>query len=112
MQKYKPKIIVGGPGAWQLEDDTARRGLGVDCVVVGEGEKVVKDLFDNSVKGVQIPEVVHAPVAEEQDIPCIQRRNHRRHHRNCPRMRTRMRFLRAYPSAIQMPIYRAYSQGS
>jgi radical SAM superfamily enzyme YgiQ (UPF0313 family) len=72
VQKYKPKIIVGGPGAWQLEDDAARRDLGVDCVVVGEGEKVVKYLFDSSVKGAHIPQVVHAPVAEEQDIPCIQ----------------------------------------
>ena len=72
VQKYKPKIIVGGPGAWQLEDDAARRGLGVDCVVVGEGEKVVKELFDNSVLGLQIPEVVHSQVADIEEIPAIQ----------------------------------------
>jgi radical SAM superfamily enzyme YgiQ (UPF0313 family) len=72
VQKYKPKIIVGGPGAWQLEDDAARRSLGVDCVVIGEGEKVVSALFDKATKGVSIPEVSHGPVAEEQDIPIIQ----------------------------------------
>ena len=72
VQKYKPKIIVGGPGAWQLEDDAARRSLGVDCVVVGEGEKVIDDLFDNAVKGTPIPEVVHGPVAEEPDIASIE----------------------------------------
>jgi radical SAM superfamily enzyme YgiQ (UPF0313 family) len=72
VQKYNPKIIMGGPGAWQLEDDVARRGLGVDCVVVGEAEKVAGGLFNNAAKGVALPEVVHSPVAEEADIPCIQ----------------------------------------
>jgi len=72
IQTHKPKIVVGGPGAWQLEDDGARQSLGVDCVVIGEGEKVVNSIFDNAVKGAQIPEVVHGPVAEEVDIPCIQ----------------------------------------
>jgi radical SAM superfamily enzyme YgiQ (UPF0313 family) len=72
VQRYKPKIIVGGPGAWQLEDDNARRSLGVNCVVVGEGEKVVNELFDNAAKGAVIPEVVHGPVAEEPEIPIIQ----------------------------------------
>ena len=62
---------MGGPGAWQLEDDVARRSLGVDCVVVGEGEKVVNKLFDDAVGGGQLPEVVHGLVAEEQDIPII-----------------------------------------
>ncbi len=72
VQKYKPKIIVGGPGAWQLEDDAARHGLGVDCVVVGEVEKVAKGLFDSASQGIARPEVVHGPVADEADIPCIQ----------------------------------------
>lgn len=72
VQKYKPKIIVGGPGAWQLEDDKARRERGVNCVVVGEGEKVVNSLFNAAVKGEELPEVVHPPVAEEEEIPIIQ----------------------------------------
>ena len=43
--KYRPKIIVGGLGAWQLEDEDARRKLGIDCVVIGEGEKVAPHAF-------------------------------------------------------------------
>ena len=69
--KYKPRIIVGGPGAWQLEDDAARRSLGVDCVIVGEGEKVVNKLFDDAVWDGQLPGVIHGLVAEEEDIPII-----------------------------------------
>jgi radical SAM superfamily enzyme YgiQ (UPF0313 family) len=71
VQKHKPKIIVGGPGAWQLEDDFARREQGVDCVVVGEGERVLNSLFDAAVNSRELPEVVHPPVAEEEDIPII-----------------------------------------
>ena len=72
VQKHKPKIIMGGPGAWQLEDDAARKRLGVNCVVVGEGEKVVKSLFDTAITGGELPCVVHAPIAEEEEIPIIQ----------------------------------------
>ena len=73
VKKYKPRIIVGGPGAWQLEDNVeARKNLGVSCVVVGEGEKVVSPLFTNAASGLPIPEVVHSEVAEITDIPIIQ----------------------------------------
>lgn len=41
----KPKVVVGGPGAWQLENGGARRSLGIDCVVVGEGKKVIGSIF-------------------------------------------------------------------
>ncbi len=70
--KYKPKIIVGGPGAWQLEDPEPRRSLSIDCVVVGEGEKVVNSLFDKAVTGLPLPEVVTGPVVEENEIATIQ----------------------------------------
>ncbi len=72
VQRYKPKIIVGGPGAWQLEDDSARREHGINCVVIGEGEKVVNSLFNTAINSGQLPKVVHSPVAEEADIPIIQ----------------------------------------
>ena len=45
IQSYKPKIVVGGPGAWQLEDREIRNELRIDCVVIGEGEKVVGSLL-------------------------------------------------------------------
>ena len=71
IKKYRPKIIVGGPGAWQLEDREARRGLGIDCVVVGESEKVVGSLFENAVDGEALPEIVHGEVVETEKIPLI-----------------------------------------
>jgi len=71
VKKYRPKIIVGGPGAWQLEDRETRNDLGIDCVVVGEGEKVAGPLFERAVDGESLPEVVHGEVAETEEIPLI-----------------------------------------
>ena len=50
------KIIVGGPGAWQLKlrpkfvDDH-----GIDCVIDGEAEKVVGEIFRAAVEGGELP---------------------------------------------------------
>jgi len=71
IKKYKPKIIVGGPGSWQLEPEHVRKKLGIDCVVIGEGERVVGQLFEKAVKGEQLPEVVHGEVVPVDEIPVI-----------------------------------------
>jgi len=71
IRKYRPKIIVGGPGAWQLEDEDVRRKLGIDCVVIGEGEKVVPTLFEEAVNGEHLPGIVYGEVVEVDKIPVI-----------------------------------------
>jgi radical SAM superfamily enzyme YgiQ (UPF0313 family) len=71
-QKHKPKTIVGGAGAWQLEYKNVMDSYGIDCVVVGESEKIVAELFIKAVKGENLPQVVHTkanPAYEE--IPAI-----------------------------------------
>lgn len=71
VQKYKPKIIVGGPGAWQLEDAEIRNRFGLDCVIVGEGEKVVGGIIEKAVNDKELPGVVHGEVVGEEEIPLI-----------------------------------------
>ena len=71
IKKYQPKIVVGGPGAWQLENNQARRFSGIDCVVVGESEKIVGVLFEKAVQGKEIPKVVQGKVVESEEIPLI-----------------------------------------
>lgn len=71
--KFKPKIIVGGPGAWQLEEEKKRKKLGIDCVVIGEGEDIVPALFEKAVKGENIPGVVYGDPVPEERIPPIRR---------------------------------------
>ena len=53
----------------QLEDRETRRGLGVDCVVVGENEKVVGSLFESATNDEALPEVIHREVVETEEIP-------------------------------------------
>jgi radical SAM superfamily enzyme YgiQ (UPF0313 family) len=72
VQKYKPKIIVGGAGAWQLEPEQARKEFGVDTVVVGEGEKVIAQLCNDAINGNPLPGMLHGPVAELDEIASIQ----------------------------------------
>lgn len=71
IKKYRPRIIVGGPGAWQLENKEVRSKMGIDCVVVGEGEKAAGPLFERAADGESLPEVVHGNVAETEEIPLI-----------------------------------------
>jgi radical SAM superfamily enzyme YgiQ (UPF0313 family) len=71
VKMYKPKIIVGGPGAWQLEDAETRKQLGIDCVVIGEGEKVAATLIKKAINDEQLPQIAHGKVVDEDQIPCI-----------------------------------------
>ena len=69
--KRGAKIVVGGAGAWQLLKEEARRRLGIDVVVVGEGEKVVPPLFEKIVNGEDVPEVVYGEIVEAEEMPTI-----------------------------------------
>ncbi|MEM2970125.1 MAG: radical SAM protein [Candidatus Bathyarchaeia archaeon] len=69
--KFQPKIVVGGPGAWQLEPEEVRKDLGVDCVVIGEGERVVSQIFEKACNGEELPGVVYGEPASVDEIPLI-----------------------------------------
>jgi len=72
LRRCKPKIIVGGAGAWQLEYKNVIESYGIDCVVIGESETIVAELFTKAAKGKRLPPVVHCstnPAYEE--IPSI-----------------------------------------
>ena len=71
IKRFKPKIVVGGPGAWQLESVETRKELGIDCVVVGEGEKAVGPIFEKAVNGETLPEIVYGKVVPEEEVPII-----------------------------------------
>jgi radical SAM superfamily enzyme YgiQ (UPF0313 family) len=72
VKKFKPRIIVGGQGAWQLEDEYIMKKLGIDCVVIGEGEEVVGKLFEKAINGEPLPPIVYGEIVPEDKIPTIQ----------------------------------------
>ena len=73
IRSYHPRIVVGGPGAWQLQDREIRKRLGIDSVVIGEGEKAVSEIFGKAFSGEPLPEVVYGEVVAEEEIPLIEK---------------------------------------
>ena len=74
VREHGVKIIVGGPGAWQLEvHEEVRRQYDIDCVVVGEAEEIAGPLFEKAVRGEKLPEVVHGTVTPPEKVPNIRR---------------------------------------
>ena len=60
IKKYKPKIIVGGFGAWQLERKHVSDSYGVDCVLIGGRPKPIVELFKKAVNGEELPRIAKA----------------------------------------------------
>ena len=67
----RAKVIVGGPGVWQLSDESTRRRLNIDCVVEGEGDLVSPKLFEDAVEGLPLPPVVSGGAVPLGDIPIM-----------------------------------------
>lgn len=66
------KVIVGGPGAWQLAQDAdARKRLGIDHVFVGYSEGEAAALFRRIADGETVSEVITAKRGRTTDIPPI-----------------------------------------
>lgn len=72
IRKYEPRVIVGGFGAWQLERKGVAESYGIDCVIIGEAETVVPEVFRKAVNGEPLPRVVRVKRSPEiEDVPTI-----------------------------------------
>lgn len=69
------KLIVGGPGAWQLERSHKLDPWHVDCLVDGEGEDCALDLFERAVRGEPLPRKVSAHSPDPSVIPRLRHRS-------------------------------------
>ena len=71
-ERYGFKVVFGGSGAWQLEDPEIMDYYGIDHVLLGEGERVIPDLFkdleDGSYSGGR---VIRGLPARETEVPSI-----------------------------------------
>jgi len=66
------KIVLGGPGAWQLAQDPALlSSLGLDHVVVGYAEKNVAKTFTDLLNATDLPPVIHGAPPTADGIPPI-----------------------------------------
>jgi len=71
LRKFKPKVIVGGAGAWQVKGAKTRKFFGIDSVVIGEGDKEATQTFRLGVEGKPIPPLVYTSSPNEDEIPLI-----------------------------------------
>ncbi|MFQ5763082.1 MAG: B12-binding domain-containing radical SAM protein [Candidatus Bathyarchaeia archaeon] len=69
--KYKPKIILGGGGAWQFKNPKTQDEYSIHCVCIGEGDKVIGPLCDKAIAGEELPRVVYGRMAAVNEIPLI-----------------------------------------
>lgn len=74
LTKFNTKLIVGGPGIWQLKEHPEKfQQWGIDCLVDGEAEGIVGSLFDDVVKGKEIPNEVSGMPMRVDEIPLMRK---------------------------------------
>jgi len=72
-QKYGTRIIVGGPGSWQLLRPEAKDSFDVDFVFIGEGDVTAPKVFWKLMDGQDMPKVIEGRPASIADISPILR---------------------------------------
>jgi len=79
IRKFRPTIVVGGPGAWQLEKADRLDEFHIDYLIDGEIERVFSDLFRRIIDGDStLPRIVKIPKdmqATVEEIPVVRHRS-------------------------------------
>jgi radical SAM superfamily enzyme YgiQ (UPF0313 family) len=71
IRQFKPKVIVGGFGSWQLERKRLTRDFGVDCLVIGPGQEGIVEVFKKAVAGEPLPQRIRSPAKPDEEFPLI-----------------------------------------
>jgi radical SAM superfamily enzyme YgiQ (UPF0313 family) len=69
------KIIVGGPGAWQIEKKNLQDEWQIDCLFDGEAEEGVVELFETALRGETLPRKVEGHSPKMESIPPLRHRS-------------------------------------
>ncbi len=79
IRKFNPKIVVGGPGAWQLEKANRLDEFRIDYLIDGEIERVFSQLFRRITAGdPTLPRIVKLPREVQpavEEIPVVRHRS-------------------------------------
>lgn len=79
LKKYRPKIVIGGPGAWQLEKAERLDEFNVTHLIDGEVELVLGDLFKRIMAGdPSLPRIIKVPKDMQpnvEEIPVVRHRS-------------------------------------
>lgn len=71
LKKHKEhlKVIVGGPGSWQIEKKNLQDEWNIDCIVDGEAEELILPLFESALRGETPPRKVEGKSPPMEAIP-------------------------------------------
>ena len=75
IRKHKPKVVVGGAGAWQIDKTGSRERLGIDCVINGRAESRILEVFQMAEDGRDLPPTVNAPEPSIEHLVIPRRRS-------------------------------------
>jgi len=73
IEKYRPKVVVGGQGAWQVAEANAQDILGIDSLFQGEGEKDLTDFFKKILNDQEIPKSFQARKTDRTSVSLIKK---------------------------------------
>ncbi|MDY6965559.1 MAG: radical SAM protein [Halobacteriota archaeon] len=68
---YRPKVLVGGAGVWQISDTGAQEEFGIDVLFQGEGESDVVPVVRKLLNGLEVPNYYKAKKPKMDEIPLI-----------------------------------------
>lgn len=71
IQSYKPKIIVGGAGSWQINEAGMQEKWGINVLFQGEGEEDLIEIFTKMMKDEPVPSYYVAHKPNRKKIPPI-----------------------------------------
>jgi len=79
IKKHQPKIVVGGPGAWQLERANRLDEFKIDYLIDGEIERVFSEMFRRIMAGdPSLPRIIKVPKNMQptvEEIPVVRHRS-------------------------------------
>ena len=73
VKAYKPKIMVGGAGVWQIRDASLQDKLGVDVLFHGEGEEDLVPVVRKMLDGQPVEKYYNATQPDKNKVPLIRR---------------------------------------
>jgi len=72
-KKYRPKIVVGGSGAWQIVRGNMQERYGINTVMIGEGDRSAREIFRKAMNGESLPKVIETKKPEPEEISMIKK---------------------------------------
>jgi radical SAM superfamily enzyme YgiQ (UPF0313 family) len=71
IQKYKPKIVVGGTGSWQINEVDTQKKFGIDVLFQGEAEHDFVNVFKKVLEGKEVASYYIAEKPQMEEVPLI-----------------------------------------